>query len=66
MDQPITLSSEQIAALTEVLESERARLLVEIRHTRHRAYRDGLHHKLDLVDQVLDRCGAETAAAARE
>jgi hypothetical protein len=48
-----TLGSEQFAILAELLESERTKLLVEIRHTDHRSYRDQLRHRLELVEQLL-------------
>jgi hypothetical protein len=36
------LTGEELAIVAEMLESERARLLVEIRHTGRRAFRDEL------------------------
>ena len=36
--EPLNLNSEELAVLAELLESERAKLLIEIRHTHHRAY----------------------------
>jgi hypothetical protein len=48
----LNLGSEQLAILTELLESERTKLLVEIRHTDHRSYRDQLRHRLELVEQL--------------
>ena len=52
--EPLHLDSEQLAILGEVLESERARLLVEIRHTDHRSYREELRRRLVVVEQLLD------------
>ena len=40
-----SLSEEEIQILTELLESERIKLMVEIRHTDHRAYREGLRRR---------------------
>jgi hypothetical protein len=65
--EPLNLDSEQLAILAELLESERAKLLVEIRHTHHRAYRDELRHRLNLVEGLAERCGAAgTAPKATE
>lgn len=50
------LNSEELAILAEVLESERAKLLIEIRHTDHRAYRDELRRRLTLVEGLVERC----------
>ena len=52
------LSSEELAILTELLESERAKLLIEIRHTDHRAFRDELRRRLTLVEGLVERCRA--------
>ncbi len=51
----LSLGGEQLAILAELLESERTRLLVEIRHTDHRSYRDQLRSRLNVVEQLLDR-----------
>ena len=51
----LALTSEELAILTELLESARTRLLVEIRHTDHRSFRDELRHRLDMVDSLLKR-----------
>ncbi len=51
----LELGGEQIAILTELLESERTKLLVEVRHTDHRSYRDELRQRLNLVEQLLER-----------
>jgi hypothetical protein len=51
----LNLGGEQLAILAELLESERTRLLVEIRHTDHRSYRDQLRSRLNVVEQLLDR-----------
>jgi hypothetical protein len=53
---PLSLSNEELRILGELLESERAKLLVEIRHTDHRAFRDELRHRLTLVEGMADRC----------
>ena len=54
--EPIQLNNEEAELITELLESERARLMVEIRHTDHRAYRDELRQRLDAVESLLGRC----------
>jgi hypothetical protein len=55
VDAPLHLNSEELAILSELLESERTRLLVEIRHADHRAFRDVLRHRLGLVEQLIER-----------
>ncbi len=52
----VSVNGEEIAILVELLESERAKLLVEIRHTDHRLFRDELRHRLSLVEQLSERC----------
>jgi hypothetical protein len=47
------LAGEELTVLNELLESERLRLMVEIRHTDHRAYREELRHRLDIVEHLL-------------
>jgi len=54
--EPLNLNSEELAVLAELLESERAKLLVEIRHTDHRAFRDELRHRLTVVESLVERC----------
>lgn len=54
----VTISSEEeITLLAELLEGEHARLLVGIRHTFHREYRDELRRRLDLVERLIARMG---------
>jgi hypothetical protein len=48
-------TGEEFSIMDELLESERSRLLVEIRHTDHRNYRDELRHRLDVVEVLLER-----------
>ena len=52
------LSSEELAVLKELLASERDRLLVEIRHTDHRSYRDQLRQRLEIVERLVERGSA--------
>ena len=54
--EPLNLNSEELAILAELLESERVRLLVEIRRTYHRSFRDELRHRLTFVEQLAERC----------
>ncbi|HEY1496390.1 MAG TPA: hypothetical protein VGF49_17680 [Candidatus Solibacter sp.] len=63
MQQSLNLTSEEFAILSELLESARIKLLVEIRHTHHRAYRDELRHRLDLVEGLGTRLGLHEDAA---
>jgi hypothetical protein len=63
--EPLNLAGEELAILAEMLEAARARLLVEIRHTHHRAFRDELRHRLTLVESLSDRCGATLSAGAK-
>jgi len=55
----VRLAGEELALLGELLESERNRLLVEIRHTDHRSYRDELRHRLEIVEHLLENCNPE-------
>lgn len=48
------LAGEELSVLNEVLESERLRLMVEIRHTDHRVFRDQLRRRLELVEHLLE------------
>ena len=54
--EPLKLNADEFAIVTELLESERAKLLIEIRHTDHRAFRDELRHRLTLVEGLVERC----------
>ena len=56
--EPLNLNSEEVAIVSELLESERSKLVVEIRHTDHRAFRDELRRRLVAVDRLLERCHA--------
>lgn len=52
--EPLSLSSDELAVLTELLEAGRVELLVEIRHTHHRNYRDYLRKRLSLLERLLE------------
>ena len=54
----LNLAGEDRTVLGQVLEAEQARLLVEIRHTDHRAYREELRRKLAIVERLLNECHA--------
>jgi hypothetical protein len=54
--EPFNLDAEELAIVSELLDAERNRLLVEIRHTDHRAYRDELRGRLALVERLAERC----------
>jgi hypothetical protein len=63
---PLNLDGSHLAILTDLVESERARLLVEIRHTHHRAFREELCRRLTLVEDLAQRCGIGSGAAPIE
>lgn len=53
---PVTFSSmEELTYLSETLYAEQARLLVGIRHSFHREYRDELRRRLELVERLISR-----------
>lgn len=52
------LSGEELTVLHQMLEAEQARLLVEIRHTDHRAYREELRRRLAIIESLSALCGA--------
>jgi len=52
---PLDVSSEELEVLAELLESERAKLMVEIRHTDHRSYREQLRERLAIVERLEAR-----------
>jgi hypothetical protein len=56
---PLSLNAEEFEVLAELLESERTKLLVEIRHTDHRLFRDELRHRLNAVEALLARFGGK-------
>ena len=57
----LDLSHEELGILTELLESERTKLLVEIRRTDNRGFREELRHKLALTEGLLSRCRPKSA-----
>ena len=59
----LNLAGEERTVLQQVLEAEQARLLVEIRHTDHRTYRDEVRRKLAIVERLLGECQVRMSAA---
>lgn len=55
--EPLNFSAEESTLLAELLAAEQARLLIGIRHTFHREYRDELHRRLDIVERLIKRMG---------
>lgn len=54
----------ELEILAELLESARVKLLIEIRHTHHRACRDELRHRLTLVESLPERCALSVTAGS--
>jgi len=54
----LNMSGEEVTILGELLEAEQARLLVEIRHTDHRSFREELRRKLAVIEYFIDCCKA--------
>jgi hypothetical protein len=60
----VELSSEEQTLLQQVLEAERNRLLVEIRHADHRDYKAALLRREEVLETLLSRIsGAPTTAS---
>lgn len=59
----VNMDSEQVAILHELLESERAKLLIEIRHTDHRSYRNQLKRRLEVVEVLCAQFQTNEATA---
>jgi hypothetical protein len=45
----------ELAILAELLELERLKLMLEIRHTEHLVFRDGLRKRLSWVESLAER-----------
>jgi len=54
--EPLALTSREQAMVAELLESERNRLLIQIRHSDRRVYRDSLQERLKLIEALAQRC----------
>jgi hypothetical protein len=52
---PDSLTNEERELLAELLEAERHRLLLEIRHSTHRQFREELKQRYDRVDRLSSR-----------
>lgn len=52
---PDSLNPEERELLAELLEAERHRLLLEIRHTDHRQFREQLGRRYDMVEALTTR-----------
>ncbi|SPE42915.1 hypothetical protein SBA3_710024 [Candidatus Sulfopaludibacter sp. SbA3] len=60
----LNLTDEEFEILAGLLESERTKLLIGIRHTDHRAFRNELRHRLTLVERLIERCGSAISAGS--
>lgn len=52
----LNLAGEELAVLRGLLDTEQARLLVEIRHTDHRSFREDLRRRLEIVERLIEQC----------
>jgi hypothetical protein len=52
----LKLDTEERATMGELLEEARTKLLVEIRRTDHRQFRDELRQRLSVIERLLERC----------
>ena len=52
---PLEVTGEELEILAELLESERTKLMIEIRHTDHRSYRAELRERLAIVERLEER-----------
>ena len=64
--EPLHLTSEELAILTELLETAHTNLLVEIRHTDHRSYRDELRRRLESVERLIKLCRPQPRTGGTE
>ncbi len=55
----LNFTGEELTVLRQILEAEQARMLVEIRHTDHRSFRDELRRRLETVEHLVDQCRAQ-------
>jgi len=63
---PLHLDCEELAMLSELLEATHANLLIEIRHTDHRSYRNELRRRLELVERLIQRCQPQPSTRGTE
>lgn len=52
----LDLNGEELVILVELLESERTKLLIEIRHSSHRSFRTQLRNRLTLIEGLIEHC----------
>lgn len=52
----LNLAGQELAVLSGLLDTEQARLLVEIRHTDHRSFREDLRRRLEIVERLIEQC----------
>ena len=52
----ISVDSDERELLRELLDIEQDRLLVEIRHTDHRNYREQLRRRLQIIERLQEHC----------
>ena len=64
--EPLNLTSEELTILAELLDSAHTKLLIEIRHTHHRSFRDELRHRLTVVERLVERCGPTLSASSEK
>ena len=64
--EPLHLTGEELAILSELLETAHTNLLFEIRHTDHRSYRDVLRRRLELMERLIRLCRPQSHAQAAE
>ena len=57
--EPLRMNDDEFRILTELLESEREKLLVESRHTDHRDFREQLRQRLEVVETLAGRLRGE-------
>lgn len=58
------LAGEELTVMSQLLEAEQARLLVEIRHTDHRSFREELRRRLAIIEHLIDQCRARRTSGA--
>lgn len=52
---PFSLDSHEATLLAQILETELAKLAVEIRHTHNRLFRDDLKRRFEMIEAILAR-----------
>ena len=62
----LNLAGEELTVLSQILSAEQARLLVEIRHTDHRSFREELRRRLKIIERLIDSCSTNSSARSAE